>query len=520
MVKTIVIVGGGSAGWMTAATLSAQLQGVKIKLIESSDIPIIGVGESTIVPMVDYMQNLGLQESDWMGEVNATYKSAIRFNDFYEKGHGFYYTFEPMRDVEGRPINRYWHNRYLSDPDNVDRMSFFDYCFVTPDILRQGSTIRSVMSAGPSYHVDAGLLGDFLSRYACQRGVERIIDTIDEVTLDERGDISGLRRSSGETLDADLYIDCTGFRSMLLGQALNEPFDEYYDYLFNNKAVAMRFDYEDPRSEMLSYTNCTAQSAGWIWEVPLFTRRGSGYVYCDRYVSADEAEAEFRRHLGTDRVKDVDARHIDIRVGKHRNVWSRNCVAIGLAAGFMEPLESTGLFAVQLQAETLARMLANGRNDYNVGDVTMYNTIVTEFFENVRDFLCAHYMLTSREDTPYWRDVKYGMKVSDRLAEILRYARLTFVDAPIIRQMFRANFADYSFTDGWEAVLIGMNHMPFDFGQFKGGVGPFEPAIADNVSKARIFQQEMMAYKQNELAKLPSHYDYLAGGVHQKSGAA
>ena len=514
MVKTIVIVGGGSAGWMTAAALAARLEGVDIKLIESSDIPIIGVGESTIVPMVNYMQNLGLQEVDWMPKVNATYKSAIRFNDFYEKGQGFFYTFEPMQSVAERPINRYWHNRYLSDPAGVDRMSFYDYCFITPDVLNSGATIRSMMPAGPSYHVDAGLLGHFLADYSTERGVERIIDTIKGVELNERGDIARLQRENGEPLEADLFIDCTGFRSLLLGQTLEEPFDEYYDYLFNNKAVALRYPYEDVHKEMYSYTNCTAQSSGWVWQVPLFTRRGSGYVYCDRYISADQAEHEFREFLGEQRVSDVEARHIDIRVGKHRNVWAKNCVAIGLAAGFMEPLESTGLFAVQLQAETLGTMLANGRNDYNVGDVTMYNTIVTEFFENVRDFLCAHYMLTTREDTPYWKDVKYGMKVSDRLAEILRFARLTFVDAPVVKQMFRPNFADYSFTDGWEAVLIGMNHMPFNTGQFSGGAGPFERAIVDNLPNAEIFQKEMAAFKQTEVAKLPSHYDYLKANIH------
>ncbi|MEN7342944.1 MAG: tryptophan halogenase family protein [Pseudomonadota bacterium] len=517
MVKNIVIVGGGSAGWMTAAALAARVKGIRIQLIESSDIPIIGVGESTIVPMVDYMAGLGLKETDWMSAVNATYKSAIRFNNFYQQGEGFFYTFEPMQMVGDRPINRFWHNKYLSDPANVDRMSFYDYCFITPDVLNSGSTIRTVMGAGPSYHVDAGLLGDFLAKYSTERGVERIIDTISGVELDERGDIARLIRENGEPLEADLFIDCTGFRSLLLGQTLEEPFDEYYEYLFNNKACALRFPYEQPAEEMVSFTNCTALSSGWVWEVPLFTRKGSGYVYSDRYISADQAEAEFRTFLGEDRVRDAEARHIDIRVGKHRNVWKKNCVAIGLSAGFLEPLESTGLFAVQLQAETLANMLAGGRNDYNVGDVTMYNHIVTEFFEHVRDFLCAHYMLTAREDTPYWRDVKYAMKVSDRLMEILRYARMTFVDAPVVKQMFRPTFADYSFTDGWEAVLIGMNHMPIDYGQFQSGVGPFEPAIASNMKNAEIFQAEMNRFKEQEVTKMPSHYDYLKTNIFTSS---
>jgi hypothetical protein len=171
------------------------------------------------------------------------------------------------------------------------------------------------------------------------------------------------------------------------------------------------------------------------------------------------------------------------------------------------------VFSVQFQAETLTRMLEKGRNDYNAADVRVYNDVVTQFYEGVRDFLGAHYVLTSREDSPYWRDIKYGLKVSDRLAEILRYARLTFVDAPVINQFFRANFADYSFTDGWESILIGMNHMPFDYGQFQG-VGPFEPQIVQNMSNAKQFQAEKQRFVNEELPKHPTHYAYLRENIY------
>jgi tryptophan halogenase len=512
MVKKIVIVGGGSSGWMTAAYLSVKLKDVDITLIESSDIPIIGVGESTIPPMVEFMKALGLKEKDWMPQCNATYKSAIRFRDYYSTTDpDFWYSFEPMANVGERPVGRYWYNKHLSG-SYPDRQSFFDYCFLAPEMCRQGKTLTSLSGYGPAYQLDAGLLGEFLMEMSKKNGVERIIDTINEVNLTESGSIKSLSCEKGPDIEGDLFIDCSGFRSLLLGEAMGEPFGDYYDYLFNDKAVALRYPYEDKEAELFPYTKSTAVSAGWVWQIPLYSRRGSGYVYCSRHKSGDEAETELRQMLGEERLKDVEARHLDFRAGKHDRVWVKNCLGIGLSAGFVEPLESTGLFIVQLQAETLAHVLGSN-NDYNAGDVKVYNQVMDELYNGVRDFLICHFVLTEREDTPYWREVKYETKIPDSLGELLRYSRMTIPDLPVIMQFYRPNFGDYSFTDGWQSILIGMNYLPSNFNQFQRA-GPFEHQVVKNMGKEDQRYANQEQFKKTELPNLPSHYQYLKDTIY------
>ena len=463
--------------------------------------------------MMDFMKSLGLEEKEWMPQCNATFKSAIGFKDFYNTSDPtFWYSFEPMVNVAQRPLARYWFNKHLSDPAFKDRFTFFDYCYVTPEICRQDKALVAMTGVGPAYQLDAGLMGEMLRKLAEKNGVERVIDTITTVNLNEDGSIRSLSRKNGEDLEADLFIDCTGFRSMLLQQALEEPFEDYSDYLFNDKAVAIRFPFEDKERELVSYTLSTAVSSGWIWQIPLYNRKGSGYVYCSRYQSADDAETELRRFLGEDRLKDVQSRLLSFRVGKTRRMWVKNCIGIGLSSGFLEPLESTALFSVQLQVETLAQTLS-GRNDYNIVDVAVYNRVQDDLYTGIRDFLIAHYALTSREDTAYWKDVKYATKIPDSLTSLLRFARMTLTDMPVIRQIYKPNFGDFSFTDGWLSILIGMNHMPLKFGQFQGA-GPFESQVVKNMGLADRRQQEQEEFKRTQLNSFPSHYQYLKDNIY------
>lgn len=513
MVKKILIVGGGSAGWMTATYLATHVPDLDITLVESSDVPVVGVGESTIVPMVKFMKSLGLEEADWMPHCDATFKSAIRFKNYYSTDDpAMWYSFEPMPNIADRPLNRYWHNKHLSRPEFADRFTYYDYCFATPEVCRQLKTTRSMFPEGPAYHVDAGLMGAYLAELAQTRGVTRIIDHVKGVNLAEDGSIRSISRENGEDLEADLYIDCTGFRALLMDKTLEEPFEHYYDYLFNNKAVAIRYPYEDKEAEMWSYTNCTAVSSGWIWQIPLYGRVGAGYVYCDRFQDADSAEREVKEFLGWERTKDLPVKHIDIRVGKHRRTWVKNCIAVGLASGFIEPLESTGLFIIQLQAETIGHLL-KGRLDYNVTDVAVYNRIQDDLYTGIRDFLVTHYALTSRTDTEYWRTVKNEMKVPDALTDLLRFSRMTMPDLPIIRQIYRPNFGDYSFTDGWQSIFVGMNQLPFDFNQFQGA-GPFEDVVVRNMRQADAYAEKLRLFRENDVSQLPSHYQYLKTHIH------
>ena len=517
MVKKIIIAGGGSSGWMTASYLSKNLKGVKITLIEASDIPTIGVGESTIPPIVDFMSGLGLKEEDWMPKCNATIKSAICFKDFYKKGDPrFWFPFTGIEIFEGRPINRHWLHEYFNNADYSNRHLFYDYCYVTPAICKQGSTVKALPKAlGYAYHVDSGLLGAVLKDYSKDHGVEHIVDKVTKANLDEKGWIKSLSRENGSDIQGDLFIDCTGFGSYLMDKVMKEPFEDFYDCLFNDRAIAIRIKYEDKEKEMSSYTKCTAISSGWVWRVPLYNRIGTGYVYSSKHQTEDEAETELRQHLGEDRTKDADALHLKIRVGKHKRSWVKNCVAIGLSGGFVEPLESTGLQIVQGQVDLLMQILRR-ENDYNIGDVKTYNDSVTRLYEIIRDFLVCHYALTSREDTPYWRDVKYETKIPDTLSKKLQIARTKMPDQEVLNIFDDSSLAGFNFNDGWMSVLVGMNHLPFDHTELrKKKIGAYEDQVVNNLAKARHRYQQIQQMKENQIAKMPSHYQWLKDNVYK-----
>ena len=265
MIKNIIIVGGGSAGWMTAAYLENTLHGVNIRLVESPDLPTVGVGESTVPPIVDFLKSLGIEEKDWMPACNAVYKSAICFQGFSDKSDPpFWYPFSRTWSIAGgKTANRFWLYKHFTDQKYKNRFSLYDYCTLVPEICRAGKTVRSLPGAGYAYHFDAALLGEYLKNYATKRGVKYISDTISEVLMDEDGNISQLRLKDHKPVSADLFIDCSGFRSLLLGEALKEPFNTYKDYLFNDNAIAMQIPYLDKEREMYSYTKCAALSSGW-----------------------------------------------------------------------------------------------------------------------------------------------------------------------------------------------------------------------------------------------------------------
>jgi len=519
MVKNIVIVGGGSAGWMTAAHLSNVLSGVSISLVESPDVPVIGVGESTVPPIVDFMESLGLSEKDWMPACKATYKSSICFRHFHgTDDKRIWFPFSGSWSVADRPASRHWLYKYFTDANYSDRFSLYDYCTLVPEICRQGKTVRSVQGASYAYHLDAIALGQFLKGHSEQKGVNHIQATVTRVVQNEDGSIKALEVENGQPITGDLFIDCTGFRSLLLAQTLKEPFDDYYDSLFNDRAVAMRLPFEDREKEMVSYTLCSSLSSGWVWTIPLYNRMGTGYVYSSNHLSEDQAESEFRQFLqgflGGERVAQGEARHLKIRVGKHRRTWVKNCVAIGLSAGFVEPLESTGLQIVQSQVHLLAETL-RGRNDYNCADTAIYNSSMRDLLDSIRDFLVCHYALTSREDTPYWRDVKYNTQLSDALVEKLALAR-SMMPAAGNLQMFDTggSLAGFGFNDGWYYILAGMGHLPIPAENHRlAGVGAFEKVLAGSAQEAEKMVA-MLAREREKVPQLPSHYQYLKQNIY------
>lgn len=419
-IKKIVIVGGGSAGWMTAATLKHFFPLNEVVLIESPDIPIVGVGESTLGGIRYWTQALGIEEKDFMSFTNASYKLSIKFTDFYDKDAGsFHYPFgSPILADAPEGLNEWQAKKVIYPETPVE-----DYCRTyysqMPLIednkysLNEDGEIDGFRpDSDVAYHFDAQKFGQWLrDRYCIPRGVKRVEATVTDIKTNDDG-IETLTLDNGELVTADLFVDCTGWKSMLLGGALKEPFNSYEDMLPNNRAWAVQLPYVDPEKEIEPYTNCTAIGHGWCWNIPLWSRLGTGYVYSDKYIDPEGAKEEFKQYLMSNKMtvprtkEQVDAlqfRDIKMRIGIHERTWVKNVVAIGLAAGFIEPLESNGLFSVHEFLMMLVSALE--RSHTSQWDKDGYNTATLSLFRNLAEFVALHYALSGRNDTNYWQAI-------------------------------------------------------------------------------------------------------------------
>jgi tryptophan halogenase len=465
----IIIVGGGSAGWMAAAYLSRTVANADITLIESAAVPTIGVGEATIPPIKRFMEELGLREADWMPACHASYKFAIRFDDWYRRGDRYWHPFEglPYFNPEHH-LAQYWYRHFL-DRGGADRLTFYDDAFVGIETMRQNRILKNPdgsddylsfairdgettvsLNLPYAFHLDAGLFGAFLKeRVALPNGVHHIVDTIDDVTVAENGWIASVTTRTHGAISGDLFVDCSGFRALLAGEALNGRYVSWRDMLFCDRAVALRAPFAAPDEAIAPFTRSMAMDAGWSWRIPLTSRIGTGYVYSSAFLSDDDAEAALRERLGAARVADVTANRVSFRVGTRERHWVGNCVAVGLAAGFIEPLESTALHLVQHAVERIAGILARG--SFNAAAVAGFNATMSRAMEEVRDFIIAHYALTAREDTPFWRAVKHETRIPDSLA-----ARLADWQRTLPNRYAGGVFGETS----WICILLGMNATP------------------------------------------------------------
>lgn len=467
MISSVVIVGGGTAGWMTATYLKAVFgDRVSVTLIESARVSKIGVGEATFSTVRHFFHRLGLAEDEWMPHCAASYKLGIRFQDWHRPGHHFYHPFERPREVGGLPLTDWWLR--LGDPDGA----FDRDCFITASLCEahraprtlNGSLFASELdgSTGDSrlaeqlaqfpyaYHFDADLLAEFLAGYGTERGVRRIIDDVTAVNRDERGWISHVDTKEHGELRGDLFIDCTGFRGLLINQTLGERFESFEDVLPNNRAVALRVPREDESFSIAPYTSATAADSGWIWTIPLYRRNGNGYVYSDQFCTPEEAERTLREFAAPG-MDDIEANHIRMRIGRNTRSWVANCVAIGLSSAFVEPLESTGIFFIQHGIEQLVKYFPDERWDESV--VENYNTRVARVVDGVKEFLVFHYRAAARNDTPYWKETKVR-PIPERLAESLRLSPSSF-DTTTVYPHFHG-FELYS----WNAMRLGLGDRP------------------------------------------------------------
>ena len=525
-VNNIVIVGGGSAGWMAAATLKSFYPEKNITLIESPNIPIVGVGESTLGGIRHWMYAIGINEEEFMNHVNASYKMSIKFTDFYQKDAGaFHYPFgEPVLFDAQEELNE-WQGKKVVYPDTpVD-----DYCRTffsampliegnkfTKDENRELPGYRSDLNV--AYHFDAALFGKWLKENFCiPRGVNFISDEVINISSSENG-IDSLTLSSGDIITADLFVDCTGWRSLLLGGELKEPFTSYNNILPNNRAWATQVPYVDKEKELEPYTNCTAISNGWVWNIPLWSRLGTGYVYCDKFISSEDALEEYKQYLMSNKMtvprtrEQVDSlqfRDIHIRTGIHERTWVKNVVAIGLSSGFIEPLESNGLFTTHEFLLILVSCLNRGY--VTQWDKDAYNTATLEKFNNLAEFVALHYALSVRDDSDYWKDIT--SKTFD--PSMVR-------NDPTVRRGFydlvnrKLSYFKHSDEGGIHCIATGMHYFVFNNINLKYIENVHRIRIKDHVDNF-IQNRKILQDRWQEIANnSPTLYQYLKDNIYHE----
>lgn len=453
----IVILGGGTAGWMAACLMAKRWsgEGVSISVVESPEIGIIGVGEGSTPQLRAFFRDLGVAETEWMPACNATYKNGISFHGWSEvPGHASYFhPFPSPIDAHTSPafhFNSFGRRRGVDLAASPDR--FFLSAKLAERRLAPLASRNFPFDLAYGYHFDAYLVGKFLRRHAEGRGVDHVEGRVAEIALDDSGAVARLVFDDGRAVEGDFFVDSTGFRGMILQERLGVPFRSYKDNLFNDSAVVMPTP-PDPAS-LKSATGAIAMKAGWRWEIPLTNRSGNGYVYSSDFIAPDAAETELRASLGLLEA-DVQARHLKMRVGRVDRHWEKNCLAVGLSQGFIEPLEATALHLVQATVEGFIETFEKSGLD-DAGRRT-FNERVNARFEGVRDYIVCHYQANRRTDTDYWRANAANAKRSASLAAMMECWRS---GGDIREEVRRQDIAKYYTDMSWVCLLGGYGNYP------------------------------------------------------------
>jgi hypothetical protein len=479
-VKNIVVLGGGTSGWMSACyieRLLARLQvpDASVTLVESEDIGIIGVGEATLNDLKRTLRFLEIDEREFMVRTHATFKNGIKFVNWCDDPakvgrHHYYHPFEDVPKIDGMWLVDIWACLAADKAIDLDYSYLTGPCAYISDKLRAPKTAESKQYEGLfdyAYHTDTVLFGRYLREVALSRGIKRIVDNVIGVQSDERGLITALNTRQHGALTGDLFIDCSGFGGYLINKHFGTEFQSFNDSLFNDRAVALRVPYR-AGEPINPFTTSTAMSSGWIWDIPLSDqqvalggqqrwtddsahgRRGVGYVYSSQFISDEAAERELRGYVG-ERAQGIDARFLKMRIGRNRTFWVKNCVAIGLAAGFIEPLESTG---IALVSQGLAFLSAHfPTRDFPEPLADSYNGAMTRLYDHIREFIVLHYCTTRREDTEYWRANKHNINVPPRLQSLLEQWRHRTPDT-----YDNLSGIDFFHHTSFQYILAGMRH--------------------------------------------------------------
>jgi 2-polyprenyl-6-methoxyphenol hydroxylase-like FAD-dependent oxidoreductase len=472
--RSVVILGGGTAGWIAASLLHRRWgeHGTAISLIESKDIAIIGVGEGSTPQLKAFFDELGIAEAEWMPRCNATYKAGIEFSGWSDRP-GFERYFHPFpTDVDGFTQGKFFYAA-RARRNGWDLPAHPDPFFVPTRIARRGlapiapPNFPFFVSYG--YHFDAHLIGAFLKDHATALGVRHIDARIATVELDEAGSVAALVADDGRRFEAEFFIDASGFRAAIIEGALKEPYCSFGTNLFNDRAVVAPTPHRDVKA-FQACTRAIAKSAGWIWHIPLTNRMGNGYVYSSRYLDPQDAAAELREHLGL--ADDAEVRHLTMKCGRTERSWVRNCLAVGLAQGFLEPLEATALHLVLATVNAFLEAWASDQRE-------AFNALIARRLEGIRDYLVCHYRTAQRSDSAYWRDATTLESLSDSLKGIIS---AWFSGADLEHEVARQNIAAYYSPASWHCMLAGYGNFP-DPAMMKPPRAPVTPIDMSEVER-------------------------------------
>ncbi len=424
--RRVLIVGGGSAGWMAAAYLNGALNErgenptVEITLVESPDIPRISVGEATVPSIQHVLAVVGLDETEFMKATKATFKQSIRYQNWLYDDDSYYH--HPFSRYRVHPIDRTGRN-WLASDRSIPFMETVSAQPVICDMARAPKMMDRWDMGAPlsyAYHMNAQKFADYLRDFSTPRGVKHILANVTDVAVTESGAIDSVATDTELTLDADLFVDCTGFRSRLMGETLGIPYEDYGRFLLCDQALVSRIRYDDFYPGMIRpYTTATALKSGWIWDIPMQDQRSIGYVHSSHFTTPEQTEKEIRRYEGAHGDR-LETRLIKFNTGQRQKAWHKNCVSIGLSGGFIEPLESTGLYLSDLGAVMLAEHFPY-TEDAMETMAFRFNRIVSNRYFEILDFINMHYCLTRRTDTPFWQEVQKPEHITDRLQAKFEY---------------------------------------------------------------------------------------------------
>lgn len=489
-IRRVVIVGGGTAGWMTAAALSRFLpkETTEITLIESDAIGTVGVGEATIPQIADFNRMLGIDENEFVRETSGTFKLGIEFADWGKLGDRYFHPFGTYGfDLEGTDFHHFWIRlSQLEQGTNLDVYSLNASAAYSGKFIRPDGDPRSVLNRiGYAFHFDATRYAAYLRKYSEKRGVSRVEGKVVQVNQrSEDGFITSVDLETGLRLKGDLFVDCTGFRGLLIEGALKTGYEDWSDLLPMDRAVALPTQSVEPPKP---YTIATAREAGWTWRIPLQHRVGNGHVYSSRFMDTERATEILLEAVDGDPLG--EPRHLRFVTGRRKKFWNANCVAIGLSAGFLEPLESTSIHLIQSGVSKLLALFPN--QDFNPIERDEYNRLLSVGYQHTRDFILLHYIATERTDTPFWQYVQ-DLELPETLAH-----KMALLESS--GSFFRYEDELFSVVS-WLAVMHGQRRGP------KG----YNP-VADSLSVSNLTQSlaNMRGLIGKTVAAMPTHQQFI-----------